>query len=58
MAQRASDDIERAHLRDPHDRTVTVYRPGARPETFNDAQELTAEPHLPGFRVEVARLFE
>lgn len=43
---------------DPHDRTVTVYRPGARPETFNDAQELTAEPHLPGFRVAIAELFE
>ena len=26
MAQRASDDIERAHLRDPHDRTVTIAR--------------------------------
>jgi len=43
---------------DPHDRTVTVYRPGTRPETFNDAQELTAEPHLPGFRVAIAQLFE
>ncbi len=43
---------------DPYDRTVTVYRPGAEPELVNARQELTAEPHLPGFRVPVARLFE
>jgi Uma2 family endonuclease len=43
---------------DPDDRTVRVYRAGARPVLFNDEQELTAEPHLPGFRVAVARLFE
>ena len=38
-------------------RTVTVYRPDAAPVLFNETQELTAEPHLPGFRVAVARLF-
>jgi Uma2 family endonuclease len=43
---------------DPNDRTVRVYRRGAPPELFNADQELTAEPHLPGFRVPVARLFE
>ena len=43
---------------DPHDRTVRVYRPGAEPELFNARQQLTAEPHLPGFCVPVARLFE
>jgi Uma2 family endonuclease len=42
---------------DPHDRTVTVYRPGAEPELFPASRELTAEPHLPGFRVPVAELF-
>jgi Uma2 family endonuclease len=42
---------------DPHDRTVTVYRPDARPQLFNDEQELVGEPHLPGFRAPVARLF-
>jgi hypothetical protein len=35
-----------------------VYRRGSRPEMVNDAQELSGEPHLPGFRVEVAQLFE
>ena len=41
----------------PRFRTVTVHRPGAEPEMFNALQELAAEPHLPGFRVAVARLF-
>ncbi len=42
---------------DPVFRTVTVYRPGADPVLFSASQELTAEPHLPGFRVAVAQLF-
>lgn len=42
----------------PFFRTVTAHRPDARPELFNDAQELTAGPHLPGFRVPVAEVFE
>ena len=42
----------------PYDRTVLVHRPDAEPELFNARQELTAEPHLPGFKVAVARLFE
>ena len=41
----------------PRFRTVTVYRPGADPVMFSGTQELTAEPHLPGFRVQVDRLF-
>ena len=42
---------------DPHDKTVTVYRPGSPAETFNVNHELSGEPHLPGFRVPVARIF-
>ena len=42
---------------DPILRTVLVYRPDAKPTLFNDGQELSGEPHLPGFRVPVARLF-
>ena len=41
----------------PRFRTVTVFRPGSEPELFNALQELSAEPHLPGFRVLVANLF-
>jgi Uma2 family endonuclease len=40
-----------------HFRTVTVHRPGAPPEMFNDTQQLSAEPHLPGFVVPVAKIF-
>lgn len=42
----------------PYDRTVTVYRPGAEPDLLNALEELSGEPHLPSFRVPVARLFE
>jgi Uma2 family endonuclease len=42
---------------DPHDQTVLVYRPGQPPDFFNVTQTLTADPHLPGFRVAVADLF-
>jgi Uma2 family endonuclease len=43
---------------DPHDETVTAYRPGEAPELSNVKQELSAEPHLPGFRIPVKELFE
>jgi Uma2 family endonuclease len=42
---------------DPRFRTVRVHRPGGEPEMVNVLQELSAEPHLPGFRVPAARLF-
>ena len=39
-------------------RTITIYRPDAEPELVNALGELTAEPHLPGFRVEARLVFE
>lgn len=44
-------------LVDPRLRTVLVLRPDAEPELFNVLQDLTAEPHLPGFRAPVAQFF-
>jgi Uma2 family endonuclease len=41
----------------PHDRTITAYEQGKRPILFNEDQELTAEPWLPGFRAPVRQLF-
>jgi Uma2 family endonuclease len=41
---------------DPHDRTVTIYRAGADPEVVNIRQELSGEPHLPGFRVAAGQI--
>ena len=38
--------------------TVTAHRPDAKPQLFNTDHEITAEPHLPGFRLAVADLFE
>jgi len=45
-------------LLDLHDKSVTAYSPGAEPILFNRLMEITGEPHLPGFRVPVANLFE
>jgi Uma2 family endonuclease len=41
----------------PYRRTVQICSPNAAPILVNDTQELTAEPHLPGFRVPAAHLF-
>ena len=45
-------------LLDLHDKSVTAYSPGAEPLFFNRLMEISGEPHLPGFRVPVANLFE
>lgn len=45
-------------LLNPRRRTVTIYRTDAEPELLNVRQELSGEPHLPGFRVAVRNLFE
>ena len=42
---------------DPHDQTVTIYRAKTEPELVNVRQELTGEPHLPGFHVPAAEIF-
>ncbi len=42
---------------DPHFETVKVHRCDRAPEMFNNEEELTAEPFLPGFRTPVAALF-
>jgi Uma2 family endonuclease len=42
---------------DPYLRTITIIRPEGEPELVNVRQELSAEPHLPGFRVPAANLF-
>lgn len=43
---------------DPHDRTILVYRPGAEPQLVTSGQEIADEPHLPGFRLKVAHIFD
>jgi Uma2 family endonuclease len=41
----------------PRRRTVEVFRAGVAPMLVNEQQELSGEPHLPGFRVSVAQIF-
>ena len=41
----------------PRHRTVEIFRPGAEPVLVNVQQELSGEPHLPGFQVPAAQLF-
>jgi Uma2 family endonuclease len=43
---------------DPDLRTITVYLPTGDVETLSVRRELSGDPYLPGFRVNVARLFE
>jgi Uma2 family endonuclease len=43
---------------DPYRRTITVHKPDGEPELFNVHDEISAEPHLPGFHIQVARIFE
>lgn len=45
-------------IADPALRTASVHRPGQRPESFHETQDLVGDPYLPGFRVPVARLFD
>jgi len=42
---------------DPYFHTVTVHRPGARPEMFNDEETLSGGTALPGLEIAVAELF-
>jgi Uma2 family endonuclease len=37
--------------------TITVYRPDAEPELFSLSEEISADPHLPGFVAKVRSLF-
>ena len=43
---------------DPHRQNVTAHQPGKRTQLFTLGDELTAEPHLPGLRVQVADIFD
>ncbi len=49
--------VELIWIVDPVLQTVLVLRAGEEPELFNVRQELSGEPHLPGFREPVAEVF-
>ena len=50
--------VEQVWIVNPRFRTVIVYCSEAEPVLFNVHQTLTAEPHLPGFALPLARVFE
>ena len=50
-------DVQVVWVVDPDLRTVVVHRPDTAAVMFNHEQEITAEPHLPGFKVSVAEFF-
>jgi Uma2 family endonuclease len=41
----------------PRHRTIEIFQRGAEPIMVNVTQELSAEPHLPGFRIPAVQLF-
>lgn len=43
---------------DPVFATVCVYRPDALPQLFNQEQEISGEPHMPGLKFAVRKIFE
>ena len=43
---------------DPVFATISVYRPDALPQLFNRNQEVSGEPHLPGLKIPVSKIFE
>jgi Uma2 family endonuclease len=49
--------VELVWVVDPETRTVTVYRPDNGPRLFQEAEELTGEDVLPGFRCRVSDFF-
>ena len=51
-------DVKLVWVVDASFKTVTVYRPDANPEMFSGDDEITGEPHLPGFTTPVSQLFQ
>jgi hypothetical protein len=45
-------------LIDPENRRVYVYRPGAEVEVVENAQQISGEPELPGFTLELSEIWE
>ena len=47
-----------AWLIDPKSRKVYVYRPGAEEDVLDNPQSVSADPELPGFRLDLARVWD
>ncbi len=49
MAEYITNGVRLGWLLNPQEQTAYVYRPGAEVETFEQAREISGEPELPGF---------
>lgn len=52
------NDARLGWLIDPSERRVYVYRPGVEVEQFDGASSLSGEPELPGFKLDLRRIWE
>jgi Uma2 family endonuclease len=58
LAEYISNGAELGWLIDPSERTIHVYRAGAAPEILEDPQEVSGEPLLKGFVLDVRSLWD
>ena len=58
MDEYISNGSQLGWLIDPLERKVYVYRPGAIPEVLSDPKEVSGEPLLPGFVLDVQALWD
>ncbi|MGE0885061.1 MAG: Uma2 family endonuclease [Blastocatellales bacterium] len=58
MEEYISCGLRLGWLIDPETRTVFVYRPNAAVEAFNDISEISADPELPGFTLDLREIWE
>lgn len=58
MEEYISCGLRLGWLIDPESRTVFVYRPNAAVETLNDINEISADPELPGFTLDLREIWE
>jgi Uma2 family endonuclease len=58
MEEYRDNDARLGWLIDPQARQVHVYRPGREPEALEDPAEVSGDPELPGFVLELAPIWE
>ena len=58
MAAYMANGVRLGWLIDPYERTVTVYRPGQEPQQLADPTEVSGDPELPGFVLDLAEVWQ
>jgi Uma2 family endonuclease len=57
MGEYTANGVRLGWLIDPYARRVEVYRPGQEPEVVDDPSTLGADPELPGFVLDLTRIW-